>query len=137
VAGNIGANDLMQHAAELEAACVNSEAEHKIKGILTDVSVALEKAISSIQKIIELSASKNTHESSGPKIDIKPALDKLKTLLEDYDTEASDLIYDLEALPEMTAHKQIIKSLSKAIAAYDFDEALNQLNKLIEQFDMK
>jgi PAS domain S-box-containing protein len=134
VAGNIGANDLMAQAEKLETAYINQENKDQIQSIANQLAQTLGQIIASIQSILDISNKVNTQQPQSD-VDVKATLEKLKRLLEDYDTEASDVIYDLESLPEMEAHKAIIKSLTKAIAAYDFDEALSKLNQLIDKVD--
>ncbi|GAA6135826.1 hypothetical protein NBRC116188_26160 [Oceaniserpentilla sp. 4NH20-0058] len=135
VAGNLGALELMKSAEKLEHACVNNTLNGTTDELIIITIKQLDKLIFSLNKVVALINEKNAEQIHRPAIDVNVALEKLKTLLEDYDTEAADLIYDLESLPEIAAFTATFRALSKAISGYDFDEALDQLNKLIEQFE--
>ena len=136
VAGNIGAMDLMESTKQLEASCIENINSDAIIVLLNKVVPQIAQVIENLNTIIELSAT-NSDSTSHSNVDVGELLRKLKILLEDYDTEASELIFELESLPEMDTHKQLIKALSKAISGYDFDEALNQLSKLVDQLESK
>jgi PAS domain S-box-containing protein len=136
VAGNIGARDLMESTKQLEATCIENINSDAVTVLLNKVVPQIAQVIESLNTIIELSAT-NSDSTSHSNVDVGELLRKLKVLLEDYDTEASELIFELESLPEMDTHKQLIKALSKAISGYDFDEALNQLSKLVDQLESK
>jgi hypothetical protein len=57
----------------------------------------------------------------------KPLLEKLETLLRDSDAEAADLIEEILPLVKESAMTSGLKQVASAIAAYDFDTALEQL----------
>ena len=136
VAGNLGAMDLMESTKQLEATCIENINSDAVTVLLSKVVPQIAQVIESLNTIIELSAT-NSDSTNHSNVDVGELLRKLKVLLEDYDTEASELIFELESLPEMDTHKQLIKALSKAISGYDFDEALNQLSKLVDQLESK
>ena len=136
VAGNLGAMELMENTKQLEATCIENIYSDAVIVLLNKVVSQIAQVIESLTTIIELSAT-NSDSTKHSSVDVGELLRKLKVLLEDYDTEASDLIFELESLPEMDTHKHLIKALSKAISGYDFDEALNQLSKLVDQLESK
>ena len=137
VAGNLGAIDLMDSAKQLEAACIQSINDDAVTVLLNKVVSQVSQVIGSLNTILELSETDFMKPKSCSDVDVNKLLVKLKDLLEDYDTEASELIFELESLPEMDVHRQSIKALSKSISGYDFDQALSQLSKLVEQFESK
>lgn len=137
VAGNLGAMDLMESTKQLEASCIENINGDGIAVLLNIVAPQITQVIESLNTILELSTIDDTESKNHSNVDVHDLLRKLNVLLEDYDTEASELIFELESLPEMDAYKQLIKTLSKAISGYDFDEALNQLSKLVDQFESK
>ena len=60
----------------------------------------------------------------------KLLLDELQVLLEDDDTGATEVIEELEELAGITVYMGILRRLAKAIAAYDFELALEELDEL-------
>ena len=60
---------------------------------------------------------------------------QLRTLLEDDDTDSSEIIETLEELPGIAVYRSKLKRLSKAVDAYDFEMALEELDKLQTQGD--
>ncbi len=64
--------------------------------------------------------------------DLLPELDRLKALLEDYDGAASDLVSEIESRLAHTELVQPIRALAERIDDYEFDEALELLNDLLE-----
>lgn len=57
-------------------------------------------------------------------------IQKLRSLLEDDDTEALEVLNELEELPVQSFDKAKLKTLSKAISEYDFDSALDTLDDI-------
>ena len=55
---------------------------------------------------------------------------KLRALLEDDDTEAAELLVELAGLPGAKAYRGDLAMLESALAEYDFDIALEILDKL-------
>ena len=52
--------------------------------------------------------------------------------LEDYDSEAADVIAEVEPLAAHTDFAQIVRAIGERIDQFEFDEALEQLNALQE-----
>jgi hypothetical protein len=67
---------------------------------------------------------------NGETPDLLPALDRLQTLLEDYDGEASDLISEIESQGANTAFARSIREIGERIDEFEFDEALELVNAL-------
>ena len=57
-------------------------------------------------------------------------LNQLRELLEDDDTDSPEIVEALEELPGIDVHRDALKRLSKAINEYDFEQALEELDKL-------
>ena len=55
---------------------------------------------------------------------------RLRALLEDDDTDVTEVVEELEELPGIEAHTSVLKRLSKAIGGYNFEQTLEELDKL-------
>ena len=62
--------------------------------------------------------------------DLAFQLARLQALLEEYDSEASDLVPELESLAADTEYLQAIRVIGERIAEFEFDEALGLLKGL-------
>jgi len=62
-----------------------------------------------------------------PEAELNAALDKLKHLLEESDSEAGDLLSDLLDKLKGTPLATKLKPVAVAIESFDFDEALERL----------
>ncbi|QFU23054.1 response regulator [Shewanella eurypsychrophilus] len=60
-------------------------------------------------------------------------LEQLSHSLIDYDTEADDLIEKLKSSPELAEYLEFFERMTEHMIQYDFDSALLELNKIIEQ----
>ena len=58
------------------------------------------------------------------------AADQEDDLLEDDDSYATEVVEELEDLPGIEAHANVLERLSKAIGEYDFEQALEELDNL-------
>lgn len=134
VAGNIGAMHLMSLAKQLEILDATESGDNEVKreGLLADIATELNVVLVDAQAIVNLKQEK-VGSLGGSDSELKDALSKLRLLLEDYDTEASDLISKIEDWPAMREVSHLTKSLSKAIAEYDFDQALDMLKILCQK----
>lgn len=65
-----------------------------------------------------------------PPEELKAGLDKLKSLLEDSDSDAADLLGELLDKVSGTPLARSLKPVADAINDYDFDEALEKLKKV-------
>mgnify|MGYP000140755653 CR=1 FL=1 len=129
VAGNIGANALMNAAAELEQACMES-ATDKIMG---EKRVVVQQSLS--QVLTSLSAVALTHKRT-KKIDqvfdqeiFERLLQRLTVLLKEDDTGAIEVIDELHHLPGIEQYLSTFKKLTQAIESYDFELGLEILNE--------
>jgi len=128
-AGNIGAKSLQAAAGELEHACKENAAPEVIEGLLQKALVELAVIMPGLAQV----GAANTvtaavpHVMAIPEAEIKAALAKLNKLLEDSDSEASDLIEELvEKLGNAPLAKQLVP-IAAALDGYDFDLALEKL----------
>ena len=131
VAGNIGAIDVQSAALALESACQEAASSARIEALLETVAVTLRLVLEGLQV---LQQNENRADSApAATLDLerfKLLLDELQVLLEDDDTGATEVIEELEELPGITVYMGILRRLAKAIAAYDFELALEELDEL-------
>jgi polar amino acid transport system substrate-binding protein len=129
VAGNIGAKEIQTAAQDLETAC--REGVEEKSELLNAVLTQLEAVIAGLD---ELNRPIDTVRAIG-EVEIDTAgvaslLSQLHELLQDDDAEAVDVVEQL--LPMLGGHPaaNAVKQMGKAIAAYDFDEALELFDKI-------
>ncbi|KJR43875.1 hypothetical protein MCHI_000226 [Candidatus Magnetoovum chiemensis] len=68
-------------------------------------------------------------------IDIYKTIDQLKSLLEDNDTEAVNIMEKLKKNIKTKEHGEQLELLCSHIENYDFEDALNVLNKLKQSLE--
>ncbi len=131
VAGNLGAVELNQVAARVEAKLKKGEMEFDDADFV-EFQSKLNLALDEILKW-KSSRKKEEKKDEGGVLDLvkfKALLNELKKLIEDNDFESSKKIDELLDLPGVAPYKATLKEIEKAVKNYDFDEALIQLNKL-------
>ncbi|MBF0280434.1 MAG: PAS domain S-box protein [SAR324 cluster bacterium] len=132
VAGNIGALAVQEAAKALEAACHQKEDPDRIKILLEKVVNELKPVITGLEALDQADAEKAPAEPNDSK-QFEPLLFQLKELLEDDDTEAARVAEILKAHVSNSKVEKSLTQLERAIAQYDFEEALEQLNGIFNQ----
>jgi CheY-like chemotaxis protein len=129
VAGNIGAGEIQAAATRLETAIKQgSDTEARIR--------ALERILSEL--VESLTSHTAAPDTAGPPPpggkapDLLPALDRIRTLLEDSDGEAGDLFAELESQVANTELGEPMRAIGERLDDFEFDEALELLNALTE-----
>ena len=136
LAGNIGAHDLQNAAARVEAALKNSEG--KLDELLPELKTRLNTILTELKRLAEMNLpiEESAQDSSkGKPIPTEKLLTELYALVEDDDTEAVNLLDRLLARFTGTEQEQIMKNIAKLIHDYEFDEALEALDSF--QSDMQ
>ncbi len=113
---------------------VNGEANEKILGLLNDVIQDLVPVIKELSKLstpARLVADSQVLDKSK----IKPIFSELEELIDDFDTDASDVLEQLEPLFQGTEYYQQVSELIEAVDAYDFDTAMTIFSALKAQLD--
>lgn len=131
-AGNIGAKGVQAAAAELEKACKETAPAEQVDELLNKVLSELTPVIAGLAQLESGESPTPTDATVSPSdsAQVDAVLAQLKTLLADSDTQASDVLDELKELTKGTFAAANLKAVSDAIAAYDFDAALEALNKL-------
>jgi HPt (histidine-containing phosphotransfer) domain-containing protein len=135
-AGNIGAKALQAAAGELEHACKDGKAAGEIDALFQKALAELELIMPGLESVgrepaVPVKVGAGNTAPSMPEAEFKAALDKLKGLLEDSDSEAGDLLSDLLDKLGIAPLAAQLKPVAAAIENFDFDVALDQLNSII------
>ena len=130
VAGNIGALQIMEYAAELEQACVNEQSDNDIQRILKLLTISLLQVMDSLSVVSNEESSLDLDSQSLNSNQFNELIGKLKELLQEDDTAAADVIDELYQLPGIGIYQRDLKALAKFIEAYDFEQGLEILDKL-------
>jgi PAS domain S-box-containing protein len=128
-AGNIGAKGVQAAAGELERACKDGQPEQEIDALLQNALDALAVIMPGLERVGagSTAAVAPTKAPAIPDAELKAALEKLKGLLEESDSEAGDVLGDLLERLEGTALGRQLKPVATAIDDFDFDAALEKL----------
>ncbi len=133
VAGNIGATEIYNAAGRLEAATQNNADD--CESILSEVAEHLESVITQLKKI---TPPKHQLSADGAALDrskITADLKKLEALLEDDDTDATEVFDELSSSTGELLDSKLMKKLSDEIGSYDFTAALDTFNLLFDAFN--
>ena len=127
---NIGAGNLHRSAEALEKACRDEKTAGVISPLVDSVETALNQVLGSIQSLVE---TPNIDPLSGKKsgmdpVQLKPALEHLADALELADPEKIR-----EHVQAVKGHLDVsnFQNIGKLINNYDYDEALEVLNKIL------
>ncbi len=131
VAGNIGANELQEACKVLELLAKQQQSDTES---LFDAQQALERVFAAIDGLPDVKPVANPQQLDGDPLSV---LETLAQQLADYDTEAQDTLdYNHELLSQgkMALHTY---SLEKALGVYDFEGALEVVEKMREQLTVQ
>jgi len=136
-AGSIGAKGIQKAAAQLEHACQENHPKDTIDALLQATLSELGPVVDGLQRIPDGSQRAGAEGAAGEVLvgnadpaKVKALLDKLKSKLEDSDSEAGDVLEELQALVRGTSMANQLKRVARAVADYDFDAALEGIQKL-------
>ena len=133
-AGNIGARPLAEAATALELACKANAGDTDIASLLN----AVEKQLAPVLAGLDAWAAQRGDDAKAAATSGSAALPpqaaelmtRLRTLLSDSDTAALELVEELEALAQGSAHARQLRKVSQEIERFDFDAALIALDAL-------
>lgn len=129
-AGNIGAQSVQEAAKELEQACKTNT---KIKETYKLVEQELNRVLIELEAFVN---QPNNVTKQGSNIDmasLRGLLEQLNILIEDYDTEASEVGSQVAQILAGTNYVQPANRLVELLDNYDFEQALEQLAELEKQ----
>jgi CheY-like chemotaxis protein len=139
-AGNIGAKGVQSAAGELEHACLEHAPAARIDTLLAQVLDQLQPVIAGLQAIggavlPATSAAASSAESPVNPVSavdaavLQAALQRLTALLKDSDADAGDAVDDVLELAKGSQLAFKLKRVAAAVADFDFDAALAQLEQ--------
>jgi signal transduction histidine kinase/CheY-like chemotaxis protein len=137
VAGNIAAAELHKAAEALEFACNENKPADEIERLIESVSLALSPVLAGLERITETPVSSVKSVETLDQEKYQSLLLQLRALLEDDDTDSSEIIETLEELPGIEIYLSELKRLSKAVDEYDFEVALEELGQLEQRTEEK
>ncbi len=118
VAGNIGADKVLQAALVLESACRQKKSAADIETALQDVLTELDPVIEGLERFIALSNNEQPGQTAEGQ-QVEALIAQLKILLKEHNIEALKRSKELEAL--MPEHD--LSALVTAVEGFDFDGA--------------
>lgn len=127
VAGNIGASELQAEADKLETVIREKQPRTNVNERLATPVILLNELINALQASLpgeQTSQMVTTIDSK----QLKAVSQKLASLLTDFDSEAVDLLDANEALLK-TAYTEHYRDIETAVRSFDFESAINTLNK--------
>ena len=128
-AGSIGATQVQKAAMALELACKAND--DSLEPFIADVVDALAPVIAELSELNE-NQPKTATNGTDKVVDVNRTLAQLKTLIEDYDTEATEVLEVLAPVFTSGDSKDLMDKLNSAIESYDFDAAMVYLEQLQE-----
>ena len=136
-AGNIGARGVQAAAGDLEQACNDKADQKRVAKILEQVLAELAPVIEGLHPIGGADPAEAASRDAQPPASEGPAdadrlqadILRLKTLLEQSDSEAGDLVEALADLAKGSELAPVLKKVAAAVAEFDFDAALAILAK--------
>ena len=123
-AGNIGAKGVQAAAAALEQACRAGATAADIDALLAQVQVQLAPVLSGLQTL------QPPEPAPVPAADLshlQADLTELAQLLQDNDVDADQVLPALQQQAQGTALQPVLERVARALAAFDFDDALAAL----------
>ena len=127
VAGNIGATQVQEACLSLEKGASESN---------DDTRVLLRNLAETLGTVIDgLASLENTKQSNmmAGQVELEQVdslLIRLRSLLEDDDAEATDVIEELEVISDSSINPELVAQLSRMVGQYNFDESLEVLARI-------
>ncbi len=131
VSGSIGATSLYNSAAKLEAA-LKEQAEDEAAILLGETGAELERVIGLIENLAVQKPVSNSMDSKMLPEDLEQNLRLLLEKLEDYDSTAEEVLFDILDAVDGTPVYDMLMGIKKHIANYDMEAASIDLQPLIE-----
>ena len=133
VGGNIGADKLALVAAELETA-LHTQGEDPPSRLMQGVERELSLVVQSINSLRDREEPSTVAEEGVLPEDFGDQLQYLLDKLEQYDTDAGDLLDQLFVQVRGTPVDHILESLGQRVGQYEFDEAAEEVRELMNDF---
>jgi HPt (histidine-containing phosphotransfer) domain-containing protein len=135
VAGTIGASALQQSAARLEAA-LKGQPEAAPEAVISETGIELDRVRSVIQAVAAAEPVSGGGGGGGAvPADLSSRLQELLEKLEQYDSEADDVLEEVLGQVAGTALADPLHALKKRVGQYDFEGAAEDLKRLVASLD--
>ncbi len=131
---NIGANDLGDVAHELEIASKNGNATPPEQELVEKVIATLRQVLQSLQMLAD---TQEAEESKQESFDIQQLTDDLRQLAEAIDVAQPNKIEMFFAAVKKQLNTQTIQELENQLDCFEYDEALETVNKIAEENKIK
>ncbi|MFH2218485.1 MAG: PAS domain S-box protein [Pseudomonadota bacterium] len=139
LAGNLGARELQTAAAGLEAALTAEREE--LNELLEHVSVTLKRVLSGIASLEKAEPDGRTTDlesvKAGDISTVAPLLEKLKTLLEENNTNAKKKLEQVAEAMKTSTLKDELGAMRRFLEKYNFEKALEMLCELREKLGIR
>jgi PAS domain S-box-containing protein len=144
LAGNIGADALYRAAERAEKSLREGQSDAAIDALLAELQTALNAVIATLKQTGAAAASPGSSPASTAETDnrrhdasqIPALLAQLRTLLEDDDADAGQVLTTLMPLLAGSAPAGLLTAISAQVDAYDFDAALAMMTDLEKELQM-
>jgi CheY-like chemotaxis protein len=133
VAGTVGASALQRSAARLEAA-LKGQPEAAPEALISETGIELDRTLSVIQAVAEAEPISAGGGGDVP-ADLAPRLRGLLEKLEQYDSEADDVLEEILGQVVGTPLADPLRALKKRVGQYDFEGAAEDLKRLVASLD--
>ncbi|MBU4419626.1 MAG: response regulator [Proteobacteria bacterium] len=129
-AGNIGADELHNAAMELEIASKEASIKPPTLSLIDELGTSLDKVLASLETLVDDSESKALHVS-GKTLDKPQFKQELRQLADAL--KAADPEVIIEQMKKVREHADslILQELENQINNYDYDEALESINRIL------
>jgi two-component system sensor histidine kinase/response regulator len=135
VAGSIGALALQTAGADLEAA-LKEQPDALPEMLVEEARTQLEQTIAAIRSIAAVPAEgAMPGGDSATSADVVPNLHGLLEKLEQYDSEADDVLEEILGQVAGTPMADPLRALKKRVGQYDFEGAAEDLKRLVASLD--
>lgn len=130
VAGNIGATDVHSAAETLEISCSNNDPEALIKSHFEQLMAQLLPVLASLEQLTSITSPKTNNKTVITSEELTQRLDELAELLDNFDTQAQDLINELQTFHLDNLVNTKLELIAASVTDYDFEKAQNLLKEI-------
>jgi CheY-like chemotaxis protein/HPt (histidine-containing phosphotransfer) domain-containing protein len=135
VAGTVGASALQESAASLEAA-LKGQPEEVPEAQITHTEAELDRTLSVLQAVATAEPLSGSGDGGGGvPADLSSRLQGLLEKLEQYDSEADDVLEEILGQVAGTPLADPLRALKKRVGEYDFEGAAEDLKELVASLD--
>jgi len=139
VAGNIGITELQAAAGELESALRHKAAPERVRETLAIMGQALNEALTRIRQALPAlqpaAQSGAVAQAIDPEV-LRPLMARLARLIEENDGESADCLESIRAKLGAQPAGGALAELESSLAAYDFDQAMTSLQRLMDELQI-